>query len=110
MSEVWENVKRFYKEKFDIEPEIVDLYCDYSVLLMCATGASNQSIANFLGMERKEVAAIVNKYFDIFYGWGEDLSTNPLKMYRDGELIDYLELKVCEKFVELEKLLDEKWV
>ena len=109
--ELWDNVKGFYKEKFDIEPEIVELFCDFSVLLLCASGSGNLSIANILDMDLDEVKLIIHSYLE-FDGWEKDLEYNPLKLYKDNILFIYDKdvFQVCAKFLKLEKLLNDNWI
>jgi hypothetical protein len=111
--DLWDNVKGFYKEKFDIEPEIVELFCDFSVLLLCVSGSSNKSIANFLDMDIEEVRNINKKYIG-FFGFDEDLPINPIRQYREDKLSywdrNYDLLRICGRFEELEKLLNDNWI
>jgi hypothetical protein len=112
--DLWENVKGFYKEKFDIEPEIVDLFCDFSVLLLCVSGSSNKSISNFLDMDALDVENTLLKYYG-FPGWLDDLEINPIRKFKEGTLtsdIQYYEVleMLCEKFSYLEELLNERWI
>lgn len=108
---VWDEIKQFYRDKFDIEPEIVDLFCDFSVLLLCVSGSSNKSISEFLDIDIDEVENVNQKYFG-FGGWIKDLPINPIRLYKEGKVGDAGEFitMICERFIELEKVLNDNWI
>jgi len=128
-SELWESVKQFYQEKFGIAPELVDVMADFYVLKLCATGASNSSIAHFLDMEVEIVGEIIDRNFG-FTGWDNNLDFNPLRLYksmnevskelfRDRVIEDYkyVEDAIITRMFDasalvnnLERLLDENWI
>lgn len=89
----WEAVKEFYKEKFDLDGKLVELNANYTILLMCASGASNESIATFLEIPEHSVELILNEVFG-FTGWKKDMDYNPYKLYREsnGDMVKFREL------------------
>lgn len=119
----WEAVKEFYKEKFDLGGKLVELNANYTILLMCASGASNKSIAKFLDISEKSVGFVLNEVFP-FDGWSKDLPFNPYKIYKqckgDTErmtkmmLGDTLTLeliyKMCEVMERVDERLENEWV
>jgi hypothetical protein len=80
----WDAVKEFYEEKFGIEGWVVEMYANFDILILCASGASNESIETFLEIDAKEVLKVIQDTFD-FDGWKEDLPVNPYKIYCDLE-------------------------
>lgn len=120
--ETWNQVKQFYKDKFDIEGSMVELATNFDIIKMCATGASNKTIADFLEIDEQLVTNIIDKYLG-FVGWEVDLEFSPYKVYKDNNftsntnlsefmekgLIEYT-FKMVSTVVELERLLDEKWI
>ena len=106
--ETWNQVKQFYKDKFDLEPNMVELATNFDILKMCATGASNKTIADFLEIDEELVSAVIDKYLE-FSGWEFDLPTNPMKLYNAGE-VEFTAKNICEQFSVLERLLNEKWI
>ncbi len=112
--ETWEEVKRFYKERFGIEPVLVELMSDINILRLCATGASNNAITEFLSLPLEDelfhpVSDVIDKYYG-FRGWANNLDYSPLRLLESGELTDELQIRVCETYLALERLLDEKWI
>ncbi len=127
-NETWNQIKQFYKDKFDVEPALVDIMADYDIIKLCATGASNKSIANILKLEPYDVSCIIDKRLG-FKGWTNDLKFNPLQTYKNLDTNDFL---VYEDYVvtrygyesgilemsfsvariasELERLINEKWI
>lgn len=131
--ETWEQIKKFYQDKFGVEPALVDLMADYDILKLCASGSGNKRISEFLSMDMKDVTFILDKCLG-FGGWNNDLTFSPLSIYSQ------LEDKSYESFVDkvvktadddfawnlnrelnhayesarfvynLERLIDEKWI
>lgn len=127
--ELYNQIKQFYKEKFGIDAELVDIVSVFDILKLCASGASNKSISCFLDESEILISQIVDAYLG-FNGWKEDLFFSPLKLYKDlesPEEVDFVN-KVVEIYgykwnmdlhrmyesarlaEDMEKLLDEKWV
>lgn len=121
--EHWEAVKNFYVEKFGIDPELVDLNSNYSILVMCASGASNSSISKFLDIPEGSVELVLNEVFS-FTGWTADLPFNPYKLYLQSEgdsdkmakqlpsysISLYLVYKMCETMERIDARLKNEWV
>jgi len=111
-TEIWEQIRQFYHDKFGIEPNLVDLMSDFDILKLCVTGSSTLHIAEFLDYYSVEyVKDIINKHFG-FTGWETDLLVSPLRLYnaREAEFLDEKTKSICEIFSVLERLLDEKWI
>lgn len=127
---VWGIVTKFYKEKFQIDSDVVTLLSELDILLLCVSGSSNSSIATFLELEPNEVSATIRKYFS-FDGWEQDLCLNPIGCYRSLDELSFdkfvlavgekctgsynLDMvskmySVCATYTRLEEVINEKWV
>lgn len=80
----WDCVKEFYKTTFGIDEWIVELYANLDILQLCASGASNRSIAKFTDLDLDDVVEIILTTFN-FPGWKEDLPVNPYKLWLECE-------------------------
>lgn len=127
--ELWEQVNKFYMDKFGATPELIEIATNIDLLQMCARGASNEKIAEILELDEEVVSYIIDKYLG-FMGWKTDLSFNPIKLYKElgspeiaafveevilrhGHLMNYdLKNIYMAAFMtdNLERLLDEKWI
>lgn len=128
-SNLWDTVKSFYKEKFGITPELIEVASVFDLLKMCASGSNNKSIAKFLDETEMRVAEILDAYFG-FMGWSRDLEFSPLKEYKElsSKNINEFRDKIVTKYgytdnvfirqmfnsseivEKLERLLNEQWV
>jgi hypothetical protein len=50
------------------------------ILLLCASGLSNESIERQLDISTKEIKVVLKKYFS-FEGWNKDQPINPVFIY-----------------------------
>ncbi len=75
----WESVKEFYKESFGIDGWVVEMYANLDILVLCASGASNENIEKFLEIPQSEIRKVLKDAFD-FEGWNVDLPINPYKL------------------------------
>ena len=108
--EDYDAVKKFYIEKFNLDPELVDLNSNYSILLMCASGAGNSSIAKFLNIPEGSVELVLNEVFG-FVGWKEDLEINPYKIYKQApQNVPNSMKEMCVTMERIEKRLEDEWV
>lgn len=127
--DAWEAIKTFYTDKFGVSPDLVDILSVFDVLKLCASGACNMSISDFLYIEEQATINILDAYLG-FTGWETDLSFSPLGLYKElgnpdeatfvdnvitkyGYTVDIDLHRMYEsaRHVErLERLLDEKWV
>lgn len=118
----WGQLKNFYKEKFGTNEELVELVANSTILLFCATGASNKTIGRFFDLEEKDVIFVVENNFG-FPGWFSDLSINPYKIYLkvDGNREKFYEslpspnmqkllYDICESMNTIEKRIDNEWI
>lgn len=119
----WEEIRLFYLQRFDIDPELVDIVADMEILKLCVSGASNDHIADSLELSTVHVSDTIQRYFH-FPGWRVDLDINPLSLYRKNS--DYVQMSrsisnlspeeirichgVCSIYDELEALINEHWV
>lgn len=127
-NEVWNQLQQFYKDKFDTEPELVEIASVIEVLRLCASGTATWKIAKFLGLELGEVENVLDKYLGLD-GWVFDLNYNPLRIYKNLEeknLENYTDFiarcgllqdavveqtyKAAELVYSLERLIDENWI
>jgi hypothetical protein len=129
MTELWNEVKDFYYERFGIAPELVEIAPILDLLRLCASGSSNKTIANFFNETEEGLMELFDAYLG-FMGWEKDLSFSPLRVYKElncgssdiftdavvqtyGYKVDqdikrmYESAKMVEK---LERLFDEKWI
>ena len=132
----WNDVKDFYKDKFGIDGWVVELYANLDILLLCASGASNESISKFTDIPEEEVRKVIRNTFG-FEGWVEDLPLNPYKVYCEmldmypkgletrfisetsSTLIPYQErikidkfkaYHICKTMKEIEDKIKDEWV
>lgn len=109
LNDVWEEVKKFYKDKFNIEPDLVNLMSNLEILVLCVNGFSNSSISEFLGIDEQIVSSAIKEYFN-FDGFLEDLEFSPLYRYRKGDNLPENIKELCEIYTMLLKVLDERWI
>jgi hypothetical protein len=127
--ETWELVKTFYKDRFGIAPDLVEIAMVFDILKMCASGSGTPQIAEFLEMKPEKVAEILDIHFG-FTGWDSDQPFSPLKIYKglDTKDLESFRNAVIMQFgyvdattikhlhtaaglvAKLERLLDEKWI
>lgn len=107
--EDYEAVKEFYVEKFNLDPELVDLNSNYVILLMCASGASNESISKFLDIPEHSIELVLNEVFG-FEGREKDLDSNPYKVYCNGGTVYGDVLDMCETMKRVEDRIKNEWV
>ncbi len=128
-NEVWEEVRKFYIEKFGISPELVDIAPILDLLRLCASGSSNKSIAKFFDETEEGLMELFDAHLG-FMGWDIDMKFSPLKLYKelDDKSLESFKDAVVTKygyhhpwFIErlyktasfvdkLERLFDEKWI
>jgi len=128
----WEIIKEFYKETFGISGSLVDYMSIKDILLMCASGSSNESISKYLEINREYIPAILSSVFG-FKGWSRDLELNPYSVYNYllsrkeasvgkfaeevmslDESISLKDAKfmfgICRKYRGIEDRLEKKWI
>jgi hypothetical protein len=124
MEKTWETVRKYYTEKFDIPPRIVDAIACDELLLLCVSGLTNRSIAYHLDMDIEYVEKVVQEFLK-FRGWDYDLDINPFHVYNNHkEYEDFCETSriitpllnktemnksynLCRKFEKLRKEINE---
>ena len=79
-NEFWDQVKKFYFESFKIEGDKVDLMASLDILILSASGLSNENISNVVDVNVDEVLEILTSYLN-FAGWKTNLECNPLFIY-----------------------------
>lgn len=131
----WNEIKEFYKERFGINPEIVDLMASNDVLLMSVSGSSNKSISTLLDIDESYVKDILSTVLD-FEGWDTDLSISPYLIYErlsnatsksgyplfrefteeisvihDFDSVDSLKtmFRICRIYDKISELIDKEW-
>lgn len=124
----WDDVVKFYEEKFNVTPDLVELATDFDVLKMCAAGSSTGEISEFLNISYHDVETILLANYG-FRGWEYPLKVNPVKLYEVIEdksfntfaeyvtdVAQYEEDQIntmwlsAKAFKGFQELLDEKWV
>ncbi len=76
----WEVIKEFYQKEFGIEGWVVEMYANMDILILCASGASNETIEKFLELPVEDVSRVIRDAYD-FEGWACDLPINPYQMF-----------------------------
>ena len=83
--ELWKEIKEFYLNTFGNSDCLVELMASDNILLLCASGASNDEISRTLDVDVDAVESTIIDYFgdDItFSGWSDSLTINPFSMYQ----------------------------
>jgi len=97
----WKYLSVLFKEKLGVPTEVFAVMCTRAVLLLCASGLSNETIASFLMTDTKTVDDYVNIAFG-FNGWDKDLDFSPLHYLKTGrKLYTNRQSEVCRKYIEL---------
>lgn len=137
MVESWEAIKDFYKREFGIDEWVVEMYANLDILALCVSGASNDTIVNFLELPLEEVIKAIDSAFD-FDGWPRDLPFNPFFIFQSyngvessvqhfvdfsssvsNELSKYEELSnikpeklfyMCELYSDIEERIKNEWI
>lgn len=98
----WSIIEEFYKKHFGIDKWLVELFANEEILLLCASGASNNTISFFTDLPVDEIKEAINNTFK-FEGWERDLRINPYGLYSDDMKIDgKLDQKEFKQFIDLE--------
>ena len=125
----WQSIKDFYKEHFGIQGWVVELFANMDILLLCASGVSNENIEKFLELPMTEVTEVIMNTFG-FEGWTVNLPVNPYKIFLDvGEskfkeelllsLAPYADardtdldnlLRVCKTMTDIEGKINDEWI
>ena len=120
----WEDIKEFYKEHFGISNWVVEMLANLDILTLCASGASNETISNFLEIPVDEIALVIKEVFD-FPGWEKDLPINPYKSYKDDGAIEFYTLysypefnwvepdtlvSICDTMLDIEERINDEWI
>ena len=79
----WESIKEFYKEHFGMSGWVVEMLANMDILLLCASGSSNETISNLLDIPVDEILLVIKEVFN-FPGWERDLPINPYKLYAES--------------------------
>lgn len=128
MNELWDEIKEFYKNRFGIEPELVEIMSDLNILRLCAGGTPTWRIAKVLGLELEEVEHTLENRLEMS-GWIFDISFSPLRIYKELENKNLDDFKkevakyaseddvvlermflASEVVTKLERMLDDEWV
>ena len=98
----WDITATILEEKLNIPRQILDYISIRDIILLCASGSSNQSIALFLQTDLDFVCEIVSSTF-LFSGWEKDLDINPYQILKN--ILDAEYEKAYLSFVEEVKLM-----
>lgn len=124
---MWTMIKRFYYDKFNINPMVIEYISVQDILKKCATGYSNKRIANSLNEDVNYISDTILEFFD-FYGWEYDLDVNPLALYNrstgdferyrqevsmvsslvDSKLLE-LSFNICKRYNYIERIVRENY-
>lgn len=80
MAESWAIIKDFYMREFGIDGWVVEMYANLDILALCVSGASNETIVNFLDLPLAEVIKVLSDAYE-FEGWVKDLPFNPIQIF-----------------------------
>jgi hypothetical protein len=80
METLWDVIKEFYKQHYNIPPEIIDYIAVNPILMKCASGYGNKRIGCAIDEPIDYIKEIIEKYYG-FTGWTIDLDVNPLALY-----------------------------
>jgi len=98
-------VSKFYEKTYEVPPEVFLLMSVRVVLLLCASGLSNETISSFFSIDRRFVVETI-KHIYSFDGWKEDREYNPLYYFRHSlieRVIDItdIEFVICSKYLKI---------
>lgn len=120
----WDGIKEFYMEHFGISNWVVEMLANLDILTLCASGASNKTISDFLNISEDEIALVIKEVFE-FSGWDIDLPINPYKSYKETSDIDFSTLysypefkwlepeilvRICDIMSNIEERIYDEWV
>jgi len=125
-TKLYSEIKKIY-ENMGIAEDLVDLMADFDILREIAAGRSNKAISERLDIDEDDVKEVAKKYFD-FEGFDKDFGFDPYTIYRrcngNSGAFSYevtlttaeanpdditLAYRVCRKFAELERRINEEW-
>lgn len=137
MEELWNTMKKFYVDTFGIRDEVVEMMASDNILLLSASGASNDRISRVLDINIDSVTSAICFYLsneDVdFSGWEESLKINPFSVYQtlilltgddeynvykaeirsmNPEIMDdivYTSYQVSKLYFDIDYILDEEW-
>ena len=101
MVSTWDILSKIYKKEFGVPKKVFTVMCTRAILLLCVSGMSNESIAEFLKIDENMVKKHVKDALN-FDGWSMDLCYNPLyySKYFPKELTEE-EKNLCAKYKKL---------
>ena len=80
MANAWLVIQNLYKERYGIEPHLVDYVAVNDILKLCASGLSNKHICKSLDQSPIYVAQVLFHFLG-FNGWDSDLDLSPWNVY-----------------------------
>jgi hypothetical protein len=98
-------VAKFYKDNFDVPPEVFLLMSIRVTLLLCASGLSNETISTFFSIDKHFVDETV-KHMYKFDGWEKDLDYNPLYYYKIGKPLEVQQLLNVTQYIKTFKKIE----
>ena len=108
VSNLWEVIKLFYKQNFDIPGRVIDYIAVEPILIKSLSGYSNYRIAISIRDDIEYVNGIILSFLK-FDGWNEDLDYNPLATYNkvSGNLNHFREEVLQNSVVSNIKMIDK---
>lgn len=105
--EAYDLIKKIYKDKLNIDEEIIDLLSEMDIMYYCATGTSNLAISNLLNIDIETVENILKNRFN-FSGWKDTLDFNPLFVYNKSKGIEEFYYKIIMAILNYPKFILKK--
>jgi hypothetical protein len=97
MVDSWDLLKRIYKDRFNVEPILVDYIAVSDILYLCAEGKSNKEISLALDFDEEYIQSVLKQFFR-FDGFIQDVAFNVRNLYRKNKYNRYCFLSTARFF------------
>jgi hypothetical protein len=77
---VWDLVKKYYQDTFNVPPRYLDLAACIDILRLCVEGYGNLTISRRLKLPVDYIEDVLYDFLN-FYGWDADLDISPIAIY-----------------------------
>lgn len=121
----WKQITELYERLLNIPRHVIEYVAVYDYVLLSASGKSNKTISEIYDIDMDSLQVDLFEFLG-YSGWKEDLDINPLFIYKsvggmiekfviacraDSKILYPIEIElaysVCERFVEMEKSINE---